>query len=81
MVFQSYALYPQHERANMAFSLRMKKLSEQEIERRVDNAASILGIETLLDRKPKTLSGVTCPHSLYQSFGRSPVVGDLRSCQ
>jgi len=58
MVFQSYALYP-HMTVydNMAFSLKLRKTSKQEIERRVREAAEILGIATLLDRKPKQLSG------------------------
>jgi multiple sugar transport system ATP-binding protein len=58
MVFQNYALYP-HKNAymNMAFSLMMRKFPKEEIERRVREAAAILGIEELLDRKPRELSG------------------------
>ena len=58
MVFQNYALYP-HLTVfeNMAFGLRMKKKSEQEINYRVNNATKILQIGDLLDRKPKQLSG------------------------
>ncbi len=58
MVFQNYALYP-HMTAfdNMAFGLKMRKLPKTEIERRVLEAAKILGITHLLDRKPKALSG------------------------
>ncbi|MCX7681146.1 MAG: ABC transporter ATP-binding protein [Anaerolineae bacterium] len=58
MVFQSYALYP-HMTVydNMAFGLRLRKVPKQEIDRRVKEAAQILGIENLLDRKPKQLSG------------------------
>jgi lactose/L-arabinose transport system ATP-binding protein len=58
MVFQSYALYP-HMTVydNMAFGLRMVKLSEVEIKRRVEDAARTLQIESLLDRKPRALSG------------------------
>ncbi len=58
MVFQSYALYP-HMTVydNMAFGLRLRKTPKQEIDRRVREAARILGIEALLDRKPKQLSG------------------------
>ena len=58
MVFQSYALYP-HMTVydNMAFGLKLRKTPKQEIKRRVENAAKILGIEQLLDRKPRQLSG------------------------
>jgi len=58
MVFQNYALYPHmtvHE--NMSFGLRLKKVPNEEIKRRVAAAAGILGIRELLDRKPKQLSG------------------------
>ena len=53
MVFQSYALYP-HMTVynNMAFGLKLRKVPKAEIERRVQEAARILGIENLLDRKP-----------------------------
>src|SRR5512133_505177 len=58
MVFQSYALYPHmNVQDNMAFGLKMRKLPRVEIERRVKEAAGILGIEGLLERKPKALSG------------------------
>ena len=58
MVFQFYALYP-HMTVfnNMAFGLRLRKTPKQEIKTRVEEAAEILGIETLLDRKPRQLSG------------------------
>ena len=58
MVFQSYALYP-HKTVyeNMAFSLRLKKLPKDEIDRKVREAAEILDITQYLDRKPKALSG------------------------
>jgi multiple sugar transport system ATP-binding protein len=58
MVFQNYALYP-HMTAyeNMSFGLKLRKFSKDEIRRRVDNAARILDIAELLDRKPKALSG------------------------
>ncbi len=58
MVFQSYALYP-HMTVydNMAFGLKLRKTPKQEIKSRVENAAKILGIEHLLDRKPRQLSG------------------------
>src|SRR5512145_1576554 len=58
MVFQNYALYPHmsvfH---NMAFGLKMRKFEKAEINKRVRDAAAILGIEELLDRKPRQLSG------------------------
>jgi len=58
MVFQSYALYPHMSvYENMAFGLRQRKTSKSEINRRVQEAADILGIEKLLDRKPGQLSG------------------------
>ena len=58
MVFQSYALYP-HMTVydNMAFGLKLRKTPKAEIERRVQEAAKILGITQLLDRKPKQMSG------------------------
>ncbi|HET7043792.1 MAG TPA: sn-glycerol-3-phosphate ABC transporter ATP-binding protein UgpC [Gaiellaceae bacterium] len=58
MVFQSYALYP-HMTVfdNLAFSLRNRKLPKAEIERRVDSAAEVLELGTMLKRKPKQLSG------------------------
>ena len=58
MVFQSYALYP-HLTAynNMAFGLKIRKMPKAEIDRRVREAAEILGITSLLDRKPRQLSG------------------------
>jgi multiple sugar transport system ATP-binding protein len=58
MVFQNYALYP-HMTAyeNMSFGLKLRKFPKDEIRRRVDNAARILDIAELLDRKPKALSG------------------------
>lgn len=58
MVFQNYALYPHMTvYKNMAFSLKLRRTSKSEIERRVKAAADILGIGDLLDRKPKQLSG------------------------
>ena len=58
MVFQSYALYPHMSvYDNMAFGLKLRRTPKQEIDRRVKEAAQILGIENLLDRKPKQLSG------------------------
>ncbi|WP_213974356.1 ABC transporter ATP-binding protein [Tepidanaerobacter acetatoxydans] len=58
MVFQNYALYPHmNVYDNMAFGLKLRKIPKSEIDQRVKEAASILGIENLLDRKPKALSG------------------------
>lgn len=58
MVFQNYALYPHMSvYGNMAFGLKLRKFSKTEIERRVKEAARILGLEEYLDRKPKALSG------------------------
>jgi len=58
MVFQNYALYPHmNVYKNMAFGLKLRRTPRPEIERRVREAARILGIEELLDRKPRQLSG------------------------
>ncbi len=58
MVFQNYALYPHMSvYENMAFGLRLRKYPKDEIDRRVREAADILGISELLDRRPKALSG------------------------
>ncbi len=58
MVFQHYALYPHMTvRENMAFGLKMRKFPKDEIDRRVRDAADILGLKDYLDRKPKALSG------------------------
>ena len=58
MVFQSYALYPHMTvYENMAFSLKLKKVPKDEIDRKVKEAAEILDITQYLDRKPKALSG------------------------
>ncbi|WP_412067650.1 ABC transporter ATP-binding protein [Rubrivirga sp. IMCC43871] len=58
MVFQNYALYPHLSVFdNMAFGLKLRKRPKPEIARRVQEAASILGLESVLDRKPKALSG------------------------
>ena len=58
MVFQSYALYP-HLTVydNIAFGLKLKKMAKAEIDKRVQNAAQVLGLESFLDRKPRALSG------------------------
>jgi len=58
MVFQSYALYPHLSVFdNLAFGLKLRKTPKEEIKRRVNEAAEILGIQDLLDRKPRQLSG------------------------
>jgi len=58
MVFQNYALYPHMSvYDNMAFGLKLRKFPKEEIDRRVREAARILGLEQYLDRKPKALSG------------------------
>ncbi len=58
MVFQNYALYP-HMTVfdNMAFGLKLRKVPKDEIQKKVEEAAKILDLEKLLDRKPKALSG------------------------
>ena len=58
MVFQNYALYPHmNVYNNMAFGLKLRKIPKDEIDKRVKDAATILGIDRLLKRKPKELSG------------------------
>ena len=58
MVFQNYALYPHMTvEENMSFGLRLRRISKQEITQRVNEAAEILGIKRLLNRKPRELSG------------------------
>ena len=58
MVFQSYALYPQMTvEQNMSYSLKLHKVPKEEIKRRVEEAARVLGLTDLLKRKPKALSG------------------------
>jgi len=58
MVFQNYALYPHmNVYDNMAFGLKLRKFPKDEIDRRVQKAAEILGLKPYLDRKPKALSG------------------------
>ena len=58
MVFQNYALYPHLSvRQNIGFGLRMRRMSSSEIDRRVVEASRILGVEHLLNRKPRALSG------------------------
>ena len=58
MVFQNYALYPHMTvRGNMEYPLKLRKMAKEEIDKRVNQAAEILGITEYLDRKPKALSG------------------------
>jgi multiple sugar transport system ATP-binding protein len=58
MVFQSYALYPHLSvYENIAFGLRLKKVAKDEVDKRVQEAARILGLEPFLKRKPRALSG------------------------
>ncbi len=58
MVFQNYALYPHMSiYDNMGFGLKLRKMPKDQIKKNVDEAAKILGLEDLLDRKPKELSG------------------------
>jgi len=58
MVFQNYALYPHMTvKENMAFGLKLRGMPRKEIATRVDEAAAILGLESLLERRPKALSG------------------------
>ncbi|WP_405103332.1 ABC transporter ATP-binding protein [Oceanobacillus sp. FSL H7-0719] len=58
MVFQNYALYPHmNVYDNMAFGLKLRKIKKEEIDKKVRDAAKILGLEAYLDRKPKALSG------------------------
>jgi multiple sugar transport system ATP-binding protein len=58
MVFQSYALYPHMSvRDNIGFGLQLRKVPKQELKRRVEEAAKVLGLSEYLDRKPRNLSG------------------------
>ena len=58
MVFQDYALYPHRTvRGNLAFPLEMRRLPRDEIRRRVDAVAQLLGLSGLLERRPRELSG------------------------
>jgi multiple sugar transport system ATP-binding protein len=76
MVFQSYALYPHMSvRDNLAFGLSLRKTPKPDIERRVKEAARILGIEELLKRKPRQLSGGQRQRvALGRAIVREPVV-------
>jgi multiple sugar transport system ATP-binding protein len=58
MVFQNYALYPHmNVRQNLGYGLKVRRTPKQEIRRRVDEVATLLGLEAMLDRKPAQLSG------------------------
>ena len=76
MVFQNYALYPHMSVFdNMAFGLKLRKTPKAEIDKRVHEAAKILDIEHLLDRKPKALSGGQRQRvALGRAIVRSPKV-------
>ena len=78
MVFQNYALYPHMTvYKNMAFGLELRKMPKDEIDKRVREAAKILEIEHLLDRKPKALSGGQRQRvALGRAMVRNPA-GDL----
>ena len=76
MVFQSYALYP-HMTVfdNMAFGLKLRKIPKEEIEKRVNDAAAILGLEPYLNRRPAALSGGQRQRvALGRAIVRSPKV-------
>jgi multiple sugar transport system ATP-binding protein len=76
MVFQSYALYPHKTvRDNLAFGLRMRGVGKDEIARKVADAARVLELEALLDRKPRALSGGQRQRvALGRAIVRSPQV-------
>ena len=76
MVFQSYALYPHmNVRENMGFALKLAKFNKKEINRRVEEAAKLLGISKLLNRKPGELSGGQRQRvALGRSIVRNPIV-------
>ena len=69
MVFQNYALYP-HMTVydNMAFGLKLRKVPKDQIDKQVKEAAKILDLEKLLDRKPKALSGGQRQQTWMQNF-------------
>ena len=76
MVFQNYSLYP-HMTVfeNMSFGLRLRKYPKHEIERRVNDAADILDIRNMLDRRPRQLSGGECQRvALGRAIVRKPQV-------
>src|SRR3569833_964871 len=74
MVFQSYALYPHLSvYENIAFGLRLKKMSKEEIDRRVQQAAKLLGLADFLKRKPRALSGGQRPRvAMGRAIVREP---------
>jgi multiple sugar transport system ATP-binding protein len=76
MVFQDYGLYPHMTvRENLSLGLRIRKISAQEIDRRVKWSAGVLGLEQLLDRKPKLLSGGQRQRGeMGRAMGREPAV-------
>jgi multiple sugar transport system ATP-binding protein len=76
MVFQSYALYPHLSvYDNIAFGLKLKKMPKAEIDKRVQEAATVLGLEGLLDRKPRALSGGQRQRvAMGRAIARRPVV-------
>ena len=76
MVFQSYALYPHMSvKKNLAFALKLSKMDKEQINKRVKEAAKLLGISNLLSRKPKELSGGQRQRvALGRSIVRNPTV-------
>jgi len=80
MVFQSYALYPHMSVAdNLAFGLRRRRIPKSEIDRRVTEAADLLGLSDLLKRKPHALSGGQRQRvALGRAMVREPKVFHLR---
>jgi len=74
MVFQAHALFPHlTARENMGFGLRLRKFSKNEIDNRVEEAANFLGLKSLLDRRPQTLSGGECQRvALGRALVRRP---------
>ena len=76
MVFQSYALYPHMSvYDNLAFGLKLRKTPKADIERRVKDAAEILGLEKFLERKPKALSGGQRQRVALGSRDRARAIG------
>jgi ABC-type sugar transport system ATPase subunit len=75
MVFQHFALYPHRSvRGNIEYPLRLRRLAEAEIEKRVNRISLYLGIESLLERKPKELSGGEAQRvALARALVREPV--------
>jgi len=76
MVFQNYALYPHMSvYENLAFGLKLRKLPNAEIKKRVGDAAETLGLQHLLDRKPRALSGGQCQRvAVGRAIVRQPKV-------